>query len=412
MNTLNDPGAFIRGFNAITFNTDANAWLDNSGVEIVNRGIQSITNLEGTDTKLENDLQGKAGKFEDGINKLQKFWLQNFLIHPDRFAARASFMAYYLEALNKKGIQTTNIDWKTHKANQSALDYATQQVGRQQNTSDVDLQGELFSSKKPALQILRKVAFPFANFLLNQKTRMYNDLGSVFSKSNTSQDKFKSAKSLGGLAAEGVLFNAVGLFVTQSLATIAKEIRGTDEDEETLLKQFENRQKGRAGQFMADVVSPIPYLNPDITEGVNLLIQTFDSDDPFQFFVNRPETLADRLGVLGIPFEKAGKIAEMVYLGTTGKYKDKYGREITIDPQYKDDVLAMAPIYTLYLLGLLPLEAGSIMDYSMRAYRKTRKADKKVIVIPKKSSPPPKGNRGPKSPFKKNKFKGGPPKVF
>ena len=52
------------------------------------------------------------------------------------------------------------------------------------------------------------------------------------------------------------------------------------------------------------------------------------------------------------------------------------------------------------------------MDYNMRAYRKTRKADKKVIVIPKKSSPPPKGNRGPKSPFKKNKFKGGPPKVF
>lgn len=197
INTLNDPAAFIRGFNSIAFNTDANAWLDKSGVEIVNRGIQSITNLEGTDTKLENALGGKLGKLEDGINKLQKGWLQAFLIHPDRFAARASFMAYYLEALNKKGIPTNNIDWKTHKANQEALDYATQQVGRQQNTSDVDLQGELFSSKIPGIQILRKVAFPFANFLLNQKTRMYNDLGSVFSKSNTRQDKFKSAKSLG-----------------------------------------------------------------------------------------------------------------------------------------------------------------------------------------------------------------------
>ena len=412
MNTLNDLGAFRKGFNAITFNTDANAWLDNSGVEIVNRGIQSITNLEGTDTKLENDLQGKAGKFEDGINKLQKFWLQNFLIHPDRFAARASFMAYYLEALNKKGIQTTNIDWKTHKANQSALDYATQQVGRQQNTSDVDLQGELFSSKKPALQILRKVAFPFANFLLNQKTRMYNDLGSVFSKSNTSQDKFKSAKSLGGLAAEGVLFNAVGLFVTQSLATIAKEIRGTDEDEETLLKQFENRQKGRAGQFMADVVSPIPYFNPEVTEGVNLLIQTFDSEDPFQFFVNRPETLPERLGVLGIPVEKAGKILEMVYLGTTGKYRDKYGREITIDPQYKDDVLAMAPFYTLYLLGFFPLEAGSIMDYSMRAYLKTREEKPRIITPPKKKSKKPKRGGGPISPFKGRRKKTGPRSPF
>lgn len=59
----------------------------------------------------------------------------------------------------------------------------------------------------------------------------------------------------------------------------------------------------------------------------------------------------------------------MVMLGTTGKYTDKYGREIEIDPQYKDEILAQAPLYTLYVLGILPLEAGSIMDYNMRAYK-------------------------------------------
>jgi hypothetical protein len=189
-------------------------------------------------------------------------------------------------------------------------------------------------------------------------------------------------------------------------------LRGTDEDEETLLKQFENRQRGRAGQFMADVVSPIPYFNPEVAEGVNLLIQTFDSEDPFQFFVNRPETLPERLGVLGIPIEKAGKIVEMVYLGTTGKYRDKYGREITIDPQYKDDVLAMAPMYTLYLLGLLPLEAGSIMDYSMRAYLKTREEKPRIITPPKKKSERPKPSGGPKSRIKKSRRKTGPRKKF
>ena len=81
-------------------------------------------------------------------------------------------MAYYLESLKKQNIDSNNIDWSTHKSNDKALNYATQQVARQQNTSDVDLQGELFSSKDPVSQVFRKVAFPFANFLLNQKTRM------------------------------------------------------------------------------------------------------------------------------------------------------------------------------------------------------------------------------------------------
>ena len=35
INTSNDLPAFLQGFNSIAFNTDANAWLDNSGVEIV-----------------------------------------------------------------------------------------------------------------------------------------------------------------------------------------------------------------------------------------------------------------------------------------------------------------------------------------------------------------------------------------
>lgn len=120
---------------------------------------------------------------------------------------------------------------------------------------------------------------------------------------------------------------------------------------------------------MADIVSPIPYFNPETAEGVNALIQTLDSDDPFQFFVNKPDDLLERLGVLGIGGEKARQIYRMVMLGTTGKYTDKYGREIEIDPQYKDEILAQAPLYTLYVLGILPLEAGSIMDYNMRAYK-------------------------------------------
>ena len=372
VNLMGNPSAVYEGIKLITTNKDAVNWLDNSGVEIAKRGVQSVTNLEGTDSKLESDSEGKLGLVGDVINNAQNAWLKGFLVNPDRFAARSSFMSYYLDSLKKQGIDSANIDWSTHESNQEALSYATQQTARQQNTSDVDLQGKLFSGKDPVSQVARKVFFPFANFLLNQKTRMYADVGAVFSKSNTSQDKIQAGKSLTGLVAETAAFNALGLFITQSLAGIARELRGTEEDDEQLNKQFESRIKGRAGQTLNDIISPIPFLNPTTTEGVNSLIRTFDAEDPFQFFVNNPEGLIDRLGVLGIGVQKARAVLDIVTLGTTGKYTDRFGNKKEIDPKYKDDILAQAPIYTFYLLGLLPLEAGSIIDYNMRAYKKTK----------------------------------------
>ena len=54
INTINNPSAVFKGINLIGTNTDAIKWLDNSGVEIANRGVQAVTNLEGTDSRLGN----------------------------------------------------------------------------------------------------------------------------------------------------------------------------------------------------------------------------------------------------------------------------------------------------------------------------------------------------------------------
>ena len=71
-------------------------------------------------------------------------------------------VSYYLADLQKQGFNTSGIDWATHKINNKAAQYAEQQVARQQNTSDIDLQGSLFASKAATPQIVRKIAFPFA----------------------------------------------------------------------------------------------------------------------------------------------------------------------------------------------------------------------------------------------------------
>ena len=54
--------------------------------------------------KLEVASSSPAGKFIDAIVDVQKWWLQTFLVNPDKYAARASWLAYYSADLKKQGI--------------------------------------------------------------------------------------------------------------------------------------------------------------------------------------------------------------------------------------------------------------------------------------------------------------------
>ena len=401
-NLMFDLGSVGKGIQLITSNPDAQKWLANSGYEIANRGLQSITNLEGTNTKLDKSAEGKREKFRRAVIEANKFHLEKFLVNPDRFAAQASWIAYYMNDLKKQGIDPSNIDWSNHKVNKQAGAFAEQQVGRQQNVSDTDLQGDLFNSKNATSQVARKIFFPFANFLLNQKTRMYTDFNIALSKTATKDDKRNAYRSLAGLGVETAVFNLLGLAVTQSLAAVSQGLTG-DDDEEDKEKAFENRKKGRAGNVVKDILSPIPPLDDLTLMMVNKVIKTAsDGDDPFQFFAKDKKTFIEQAGVLGIPFGTAGELFEMIGIGSTGTYTDNYGKEREIDPSLKGAMTLNGLAYLLYSLGILPSEAGSIIKYNVKSYKKSGKKSKGGSGIPIKRKTKPKKKT------KKRRSSGGP----
>ena len=82
-----------------------------------------------------------------GISKLNDYALKKLLVNPDVFTARASFLGYYLKGLENQGVDVNSLEWKNHEWNSKAVDFAQNQVDRQQNVSDPDLQGKLFRSK-------------------------------------------------------------------------------------------------------------------------------------------------------------------------------------------------------------------------------------------------------------------------
>lgn len=394
VNTLINSGPIstTRGM-TLLMNPAVNKFLNNSGYGIANRGLQSLSFLESNNSKIENAARTTFGKAFNQLNKVNQAYLQAFVANPDKLAARASWLSYYTKSLQKQGINPSGIDWNTHKINEEAADFAEQQVGRQQNVSDVDLQGDIFNSKKPYTQLFRKIMLPFANFVLNQKIRMVSDVTMLTSKMSTAQDKAAAARSIGGLAAETALFNALGLFISEMLDKFTLE----DEDEEDKEKAEKNRLKGRVGNVVKDVLSPLPLVDVPTIEFANYVLRQFADEqpeeeiqlstskrtaqpkkkEPFQLFSEDRKEFLDQLGVLGITGKNAVVVYDLGRMAFKGEYQKKYkgeeGKVKKIDPKYKDAAKINLAAYVLYSMGLLPSDVATVVKGNIKDMQRAKK---------------------------------------
>ena len=416
----------IKGVNLINTNKDANEAINKSGMAIANRGIKAQSDLESVDTRIDNVTRTKSGKVIKAIDNANKYVLEKSLVNPDVATARASFLAYYIQAMDKKGVSSSEIDW-TQPLNKDAAQFAQQQVDRQQNTSDQDLQGELFTSQKLLPQMIRKTAFPFANFLLNQKTRMYSDINTLFRNPTALPgDKKAARRSLAGLGVESFTFNLIGLGISTMLSSLVSGLIGEDEEEdyekrkEKERKRITSQIRGRAGNMFADIISPIPYTNDLILSKANSLLALMqeDKEDPFRFFAKNEKDLNEQLGVLGIGGAKAIMLAELIMMSQSGKATTTYRgqtstKKLTKDAQKKSGTVAV--LYALYLAGVIPFsEVGYLSERALKELKKRK--EKEINYIPKKKTKKKtkKSTKpsGPRSPFSNRRNSGMPKSPF
>ena len=282
--------------------------------------------------------------------------------------------------MKKNGVESSDIDWKKPLDKEAAA-YAMQQVNRQQNVSDSDLQGDLFTNKDVLVQVGRKTLFPFANFLLNQKTRMYSDINTLYSNPTaTKEDKTTALKSLGGLGVETVIFNATGFAINQMLTTLYYALKGEDESEEDKKKRIKNQLRGKAGNVIGDILSPVPLLNDVVLGGVNYALEIMAKPgdaDPFKVFSNDEKSFTERLGVLGIGLQKSGNLYEMAKMSVTGIAENNYmGKKSTrrISENDKGIMGNISIIYLLYITGALPFsEIGYMSEKALKEAKKSNK---------------------------------------
>ena len=366
-------------------NKDIQKFINESGYAIANRGVESLSNIESINKLVDLAANSKGLTSLKYIEKANEAWLKTFLVKPDVFIAKASWITYYEKALKKQGIDPSEVDYANHKLNKDAADYAQTMVDRQQNISDADLQGAMFSGKESWKSIARTIFMPFANFRMNQYTRMRSDVGTLMPGSGASvEDRKTAALSLSGFAAEMAVFKIISTGISTTLSNATMAMMGIKETKEDKEKRLNNLYKAQATGTLTDIFSPLPIFDRQIASGsafaLDKMQDLFDvpDDKKLALYAAQDMKLSQYLGTLGVPLERLNNVYQLATMVSTGKYEDKYGKTKVLNSKDIETLKLMIPVSLASSVGILPTEVNTIVRNTIKYAQKDAKTEKSI----------------------------------
>jgi hypothetical protein len=363
-------------------------FIDKSGYPIANRGIASQGELKSINRQLVEAEKNVGSRVLDFFANISNKSLELMLKNPDVYAARASWISFYLNELKNQGKPSSNIDWSTHQVDKKAADYAQAMVDSQQNISDTDMQGEIFASKQPATVFLRRAALPLMTFTLNQKTRIWSDIRTFSNGVSSNEDKIEAAKSLTGALIELFAFQGLALAFKELYNVVANAIMGEDEDEEEKKIRKMRQSQSTAQAFMKDFfLPPIPGMDILASKGVNYLLDETglsdelpykwygieDEEQKFRLYDKMNQGYLDMLGTQGIAIDKGLDLIDYYDAAIDGEFTKEYnGNKVKKALMEEDLDLARmnAVIMTAYYGGVLPSDMANIVNIMNKKIQK------------------------------------------
>lgn len=365
------------------FNPGYNAWLSKLGYAISNRGIESQAEVESINKLLEKASNSKKEEAIKIIKKANDVMLKSTLVKPDVWIARASFKAYYEQSLKKQGEKSSNIDYNSHEVNKEAANYAQRMVDRQQNISDHDLAGDLFTDKNSVTKATVKMLMAFSSFRMNQGSRLGADLSTLeYWNTSTKQDKVIALRSIAGYAAEQAAFRGLQIGYSMLLYYAAKKLMNRPEDEDEDKKFKNNLIKASTTGTITDTFSPIPLLDPYVqnlsaisVDEIQDLVNIPEKDKIKLFEANKQEAIKS-LGVYGIVPEKAGQLWDLTKLAYSKKYTDDYGKQKEISQKDADALkVLIGPFLASSASGIASPDVSSVVRKSIKMAKKGGKSN-------------------------------------
>lgn len=369
-------------------------WLKDSGYAISTRGVESQADIESINKLIEQAAESNYDKAMNLLENLNNFWLKTFLVNGDRWVAISSWKTYYEQSLKDRGlykttnitktasgeriVETKGIDYSNHKVDETAADYAQKMVDRQQNISDSNMAGSLFSSKDTLKQVIVKTIMPFASFRMNQGSRIGADLRVLSNwKTADKEDRAVAIRSLMGYGVETVTFRALQAGISILLYNITTSIMDRDDDEEERKKMKDRIYKGAATNIVGEVLSPMPIFDKLVQGGAAYVLESVQNgleipeEEKVALYKMGKEDFIKNLGTFGVTAGRAMELYELISMSVTGEYEDNYGKKRKISEENRealDDFIG--PLVISSLSGFSAPEMSSVARNAMRIAKK------------------------------------------
>ena len=391
--TLINAGRF--DFSLAT-NKDYKAFLDRSGSSTANRGLGSLVTFDSAASSLKANKKNWFGKLRQKIGNKQDESLRLAVGLTDSEIAKISWGSYYQQKVG------TVKDWKTHKMNQEAADYADSMVGSDQGPSDPNMIGKAFKAKGMEGEILKSMLM-FARFKVNMASNISKNTVIAFSKHTNNQDRKTALRGLAGSASQAATFGALSIGIKLATDAIANSFSGEDEekakedryaeltregelDRVKLLKkhhkaledkELQDIYLGLENRFAVDMLSPMPITDQLITALMTDLSERYYSNVPKEY---RPEikTYSNTkwytgFGPSGVYIDKLYKTYDAVITSQTGMVKGKVDDVQTLTAQESVFTNYIFPT-VLVISAMSGLGLSDVNNLFMKSIKQTPKS--------------------------------------
>lgn len=240
----------------------------------------------------------------------------------DDMAAKASWLAFYLEYKKRNGETVVDLASELQNPNKDAKAYATQRVELTNNVSDPSLRAN--TSKHIAGELLAVIA-PFSSFAINAKLELATSLSRLRELGGmNNQERLRTVRNVGGNVANILVYNVIGKTIrnimiggTASLAYALLNNDDWDEDDEKaareLIDTWESdaiaRNEENSTEYLVNDLIFGGIAERSLQPGIDVIKDLYakaKGEQPKERFA-RPRTIYDALGIFGIPARTAGR---------------------------------------------------------------------------------------------------------
>jgi len=250
---LGNPAQMARSM-VMLANPANRQWLDNLEETISERGKESTTSIDYANKLLANKDLGKVGDIIDGIAEVSKFYVDTLLVKSDVAAAKISWLSYYLDALENKGVDISKLKLSETQVDKEAAKIADRKVQREQNINIAELSGKLFSSKSTGLRLLRSSLLAFQSYTISSRDKMKTNMSILFNPNSLStvEEKMDAIDSIAATIAEQWAFSSLKAGIRNIVIAGAYAAVGEEEtEEEKKLREKRNRENTELNIFQA-----------------------------------------------------------------------------------------------------------------------------------------------------------------